>query len=213
MAEERKYSEKTIERYNRMVDSFQNLDPKGITVLTGTNGSGKSLIRKQLPFAVKDWYDLKDVSETQGMIKSTSMDARTGSNPEWGGLSGIMRDTEWVATSQNTYYALKGVFNAITDKRTKYLVIDEFEIGCSEETVLAFVKYINKELKKALKKNLEGAIIITHSRLAVKNLKFDYFVNLDGLTKDEWLNREVVPTDLKELEENELFFYIRDHKK
>jgi len=36
---------------------------------------------------------------------------------------------------------------------------------------------------------------------------------LDGLTKDEWLNREVVPTDLKELEENELFFYIRDHKK
>jgi len=213
MEKEKTYSKKTIDKYNRMVDYYSNLEPEGITVLTGTNGSGKSLIRKQIPFAVKQWYDLKDVADTKGMIKSTSMDARTSSNPEWGGLSGIMRDTEWIATSQNSFSSIKGVINAAnTDKKTKYLIIDEFEIGCSEETILAIVLYLNKEIKKLMKKHLEGAIIITHSRLGVKNLKFDHFVNLDGLTKDEWLNREVKPTDLKELEENELFFYIRDNK-
>ena len=209
--EKRTYSQETIEQYDRIIEKFENLEPEGITVLTGSNGSGKSLIRKQLPFAVQQWYEFENAKETKGMIISTSMDARTQSNPEWGALAGMMNDVEWIATSQNTFGSIRKLFDAAEKSETvKYLVIDEFEIGCGEETILALVLYINERLKMLIKKGLEGAIIITHSRLGVKNLEFDHFVNLEGMSKDEWLNREVIPTDLEKLDKNELFFYIRD---
>ena len=209
----RKYSKEVKETYDRLIDGFASLELDGITIMTGSNGSGKSLIRKQLPFAMKERLDLDDAKETRGMIQSTSMDARTGSNPEMGALSGMMRDTDWFATSQNTLHSLDGLFdNGIGDK-TKYIVIDEFEIGCGEETILALTQHINKKLKSLIKnKKIMGAMIITHSRLGVQNLNHNEFINLDGMTEEEWLNREVVPTDLKKLKENELFYYIRDQK-
>ena len=93
------------------------------------------------------------------------------------------------------------------------MVVDEFEIGCSEETILALVLFINERVKELLdKKKIIGAMIITHSRLGVKNLVHDDFINLDGLTKEEWLNRKVIPTDLEKLKENELFYYIKTQK-
>jgi hypothetical protein len=46
----------------------------------------------------------------------------------------------------------------------------------------------------------------------MREIEHDHFVNLEGLTEQQWLSREIVPTDLDELEANELFFYIRDHK-
>ncbi len=207
----RTYSQETIDQYKRTIKYFEGLEPEGVTVLTGTNGSGKSLIRKQMPFAVQQWYELEDVKETKGMIKSTSMDARTGSRPELGALSSIMNDVDWVATSQNTFGCVEKMFNAVEkDEKTKYLIVDEFEIGLGEETVLAIVQYMNERIKKLMDAHLEGAIVITHSRLGVQHLVHDHFVNLDGMTEDEWLNREVIPTDLKKLDNNELFFYIRD---
>ena len=209
----RKYSKEIEDTYDRIIDGFASLEIEGITIMTGSNGSGKSLIRKQIPFAMKDRLDLDDVKETQGMVQSTSMDARTGSMPEMGALSAVMRDTDWFATSQNTLHSIEGLLdNGIGDK-TKYIIIDEFEIGCGEETVLALVHYLNKKLKSLIKnKKIMGAMIITHSRLGVKNLNHDAFINLDGMNEEEWLNREIVPTDLKKLKENELFFYIRDQK-
>jgi hypothetical protein len=32
---------------------------------------------------------------------------------------------------------------------------------------------------------------------------YNYFINLQGLTKEEWLNRKIVPTDLEELMRND----------
>ena len=212
----KKYSKEVEDKYERIIDGFAALEVDKITILTGSNGSGKSLIRKQLPFAMKDRLKLDDIKDTKGLVLSTSMDARTGSNPEWGAMSGMMRDTEWIATSQNTYHSISSLFNSIKksdNKKPVFVVLDEFEIGCSEETILAFIHYINDTLA-SLKKSgkIMGAMIITHSRLAVKELVADDFINLDGLTKLEWINREIIPTDLNELDENELFFYIRDNK-
>lgn len=213
--EEREYTEETKKAYERIVDSFQNLNIEGVTILTGNNGSGKSLIRKQLPFKFRDYYNLPDIKETKGMIKSTSMDLRTSSNPEWGGLSGAMRDTEWIATSQNTLHSIKGVLNSCEAEgsKTKYLVIDEYEIGCSEETIISIARFINEKIKKLITDGkIIGAMIITHSRVGLKEMEYDHFINLSGLSAEEWLTRELVPTDLDKLEENELFSYIRDSK-
>jgi hypothetical protein len=170
------------------------------------------MIRKQLIFILAQDKNI-DPKETKGLIVSTSMDARTGSNPEFGGLSGIMRDTEWIATSQDTFSNLQGLFSTVEKDNSKceYIVIDEFEIGCGEETVLALSQFLNDNLIDLIGRGkIRGAMIITHSRIGVENLIFDNFVNIEGLTKDEWLNRKIIPTDLIKLDSNELFFYIRD---
>ena len=212
---EREFSEKVKNAHKNLQDTFSNFDNEGITILTGNNGSGKSVIRKQLPFAFKELYKLDNLSGTKGWILSTSMDARTSSNPDWGALSGLMRDTEWVATSQNTFHSIKNLLDTVEkSEKVKYVVIDEYEIGCSEETIVALASYINERLQKFIAdKKIEGAMIITHSRLGIKHIKFDHFMNIEGKTYEEWLNREIIPTDLEELDKNELFFYIRENKK
>lgn len=209
------YSNNVKEHYDKLVGKISEFTDKGITILTGNNGSGKSLIRKQLPFAFRDLYDLKDLSETKGWILSTSMDARTSSNPDWGALSSIMNDTSWIATSQNTFSSIKRLLDTVEEsKKAKYVVIDEYEIGCSEETIVALAKYINDRLHKLIAdKKINGAMVISHSRLGINQIKFDHFMNIEGKTYEEWLNREIVPTDLEELDKNELFFYIRDKQK
>lgn len=211
---DKKYSEKTKSAYKRLQNTFKGLNVEGVTILTGNNGSGKSLIRKQLPFAFQNLYELDDISKTRGWILSTSMDARTSSNPEWGGLSSIMNDTSWIATSQNTFHSINSMLKAVeTSDKCKYIVIDEYEIGCSEETIVALAEFINKKIQKLLEdKKIIGAMIITHSRLGIEHIKFDHFVNLEGKTYEEWKNREIIPTDLEELDANELFYYIRDKK-
>ena len=213
--EETKYSQDVIDAYDRMVDAYRSIKINRITILTGNNGSGKSLIRKQMPFIIDKHYDLNDIKKAQRKYMSTSMDARTGSRPDLGGLSGMMRDTEWVATSQDTYSNIEGIFKAVKgDDNVRYLVIDEFEIGCGEETTLALTLFINEKMKELKDADLiDGALIITHSRIGVKDLICDDFVNIEGMTKEEWLNREIVPTDLVKLDKNELFCYIRDNPK
>ena len=215
MSKEKTYSQDVKNAYDRMVEAYTCVELDKVTILTGSNGSGKSMIRKQLPFLMRDKLGLESHKDTRGMITSTSMDARTGSNPEWGGLSGIMRDTEWIATSQDTLHSLDGLFKTtMKSDKCKYIVIDEFEIGCGEETVLALCHFINKNVKELLDAGkIEGAMIITHSRLGVEHIDHDRFINIDGMGEDEWLEREIVPTDLDKLDKNELFLFIRDNQK
>jgi hypothetical protein len=128
----------------------------------------------------------------------------------------MLHDTSWVATSQNTFRCVSALLNTIEKSEAgthKYVVIDEYEIGCSEETIVALATYISERLQKLLADGkIEGAMIVTHSRLGIKHIKFDHFANVEGKTFDEWMNREITPTDLVKLEENELFSYIRDLK-
>lgn len=215
--EDKNYSEEVKKKYQNINDTFNKFNHKDITILTGNNGSGKSLIRTQIPFYFRDMFKLKNIKDTKGMVKSTSMDARTQSRPEFGGLSGILNDTSWIATSQNTFHSIKGLLQSIEKserKETKYIIIDEYEIGCSEETIIALSKYINDYLHKLIDNNIiDGAMIITHSRIGSEYLKWNHFLNIEGKSYDEWINRKIIPTDLDELEKNELFLYIRDFNK
>jgi len=196
-------SKKIQEHIDNLAEiAYDKIDLNKITILTGNNGQGKSLIRKLIG---------STLTKKGKKLKSISMDTRTQNNPNFGALSSAMHDTEWIATSQNTFDLIKGLFKAIKDSKndTKYIILDEFEIGCSEETILAFSDYINKELKDI---NI-GCLIITHSRLAVKNLECNEFINIEGKTKEEWLNRKIIPTNLKELNSSDLFVAIRDRLK
>ena len=195
--------EEADKHIDHLKELLSQIDLDKITILTGDNGTGKSLIRKLVTTRV--------VKERKKKAKSVSMDTRTQSNPEWGAFSSVMHDLSWIATSINTLTLLKGVFTAIKNENsdTGYLILDEFEIGFSEETVLAIANYINKEMEDIK----IGVLIITHSRLAVKTLKADDFINIQGKTKEEWLNREIIPTDLSKLEDNTLFEAIRERLK
>jgi energy-coupling factor transporter ATP-binding protein EcfA2 len=207
------FSEEVKSNYKKIQSAFYSININGITILTGNNGSGKSLIRKQLPFLFKKEYNLSDIKDTKGMIKSTSMDARTTSNPEWGALSSCLHDTEWIATSMNTLSSIKSVLNACRDSNAKYVVIDEYEIGCSEETIMALAKFISDSINTLITENIiQGAMIITHSRTGLKQIKYDHFINIEGMTEDEWINREIKPTDLDKLDKNELFSFIQTQK-
>lgn len=214
MSEAKTISEKTIAAHGRLVDAFAQLNIKGVTILTGSNGSGKSVVRRHVSGKFRDQYK-KTQDEIRGWVLSTSMDDRTGTKLEMMALSGMMRDTEWIATSQNTYDNIRGIFNAARQtKEAKYLMIDEFEIGCSEETIAALATYIHENLQEMIaEKIIQGALIITHSRKAVELIQHDHFINLDGYDEQGWLTRTIVPTNLEELERNELFSYLRDNNK
>lgn len=84
-----------------------------------------------------------------------------------------------------------------------------------EELQLAFAQYINSVKEKVLKDSY-GLLVITHSRIVASTLNEDAFFNIDGYeTKQEWLDRKIVPTDLKQFEKDamDLFRCIRDRSK
>ena len=189
-----------------LVSIMENIPSKGVSVLTGSNGSGKSLIRTQFIFYLARRKN-KEAKDMRGELGSVSMQLRTSSNPEWGALSGAMRDTEWIPTSLNTFDLIKGLL----EKDFPFVIIDEPEIGMGEELIMSLCDYLNQELAKYPKR---GFLIITHNRYLVENLKYENFFNCDGLkTKEEWLNRPLKKANLKILEENKLFDYIRNKNK
>lgn len=200
-AEEKKVIE---DKLDNLITIMDKIDINKVTILTGSNGSGKSLIRSQLTFKIKE--------EKNKKLKHGSMELRTSTNSNWGALSSITLDTPWHPTSINTINLINGLFKAgESDKDTGYLVIDEPEIGLSEETQLAVIEYMNEKIKR-IKQIVPdiGILIITHSRLFIENLIIDDFINIEGLSKDEYLNRKIVPTNLDELKANYLFFMVRD---
>ena len=185
------------EQYNRIFDTYDDIPLSGVSLLTGSNSSGKSLIRKLLAVRVN-----KELGKKYRLVHS-SQELRTGSFAELGAYSGFARDLAWLPTSQSTVSLIKNL-----PAENAYLVLDELEIGCSEETILALVAWLNGWIPTC---GAAGVLVITHNRYVAENLKHDHFFNLDGFaTLQDWLGRELVPTDLEALEKNELFFYIRD---
>ena len=167
-----------------------------ISVLTGRNGSGKSLVRKQLSFKAKKANGTN--------VVHASMELRTGMHSGLGGLGALLRDTEWSATSFSTVSTIQTAMRSV---HGGYLCLDEIEIGLGEETIIGLTDWLNKNLREAIKGTL-GCLVITHSRCVVENLSFDHWFSLDGhATPREWLDRKVVPTDLEELRKDDLGFF------
>ena len=203
-------------KIERIQDVMSKIEPNKVTILTGSNGSGKSLIRKQVCFELSRKLEL---DEPSGLIASVSMQLRTESNPFLGALSSCMHDCAWHPTSLSTYDLVKNLINSATKEggKKKYLVIDEPEIGMSRESQLGFVLYLQKRLPEIMDSTY-GLLIITHSELIVDALKDDaVFINMDNenRTAEDWILREIIPTDFEVLDDEsmELFEAIRDYSK
>lgn len=191
---------------DRLIKIAESIELGKLTILTGSNGSGKSVIRKLLPTRIQEKLG-KDSPER--LVSSLSFMSRCSLNSMCG--INFLRDSEWTSTGDNTVHLLKSVVNH--DER--FIVLDEVELGMGEELQLSIANYINSIKDEVLKKSY-GLLVITHSRIVAKTLKEDAFFNIDGIeTKEEWLNREIVPTDLDQFEEDcdELFVAIRDRSK
>jgi len=188
---------------DRLIKIAESIELGKLTILTGSNGSGKSVIRKLLPTRIQEKLG-KDSPEH--LVSSLSFTSRT-SLASWCGTN-FLRDSEWTSTGDHTVHLLKSILNH--DER--FIVLDEVELGMGEELQLATANYINSIKDEVLKKSY-GLLVITHSRIVAKTLNEDAFFNIDGIeTKEEWLNREIVPTDLDQFEKDcdELFVAIRD---
>lgn len=175
-----------------------------LTILTGSNASGKSLIRKLL--------HSRCVEEAKLPFANWSMQKRTESNPNFGALSSMMMDNPYTPTSSNS---VKGMQQLLKWKvgEDRVIVIDEPEIGCSDELQHS-IAYLLLSLKYDV--TIKGLVIITHSRIIVDLLKdHSTFFNLDGYkTANEWLNRKIVPLTLEELKtkSTDLFIAVRDRQ-
>jgi len=86
------------------------------------------------------------------------------------------------------------------------IMFDEPEIGCSEETQAGMGIRIAKELDTLV--HLREMYIVTHSRQLVKQLlplnPTHWRLAEDGMTLQQFVEREVVPTDLDALKEEGL---------
>lgn len=187
------------DRIARIVDVRDSIDTGKVTVLTGGNGSGKSFIRKQMQLICK---------EDSIPCWTVSMDQRAGFDSNGTGMMVFSRDCEWLPTSVNTLDRMRDFG---TKTRGTFGILDEIELGMSEESQYGVALYINKQLEE-FRKNNKGLLIITHSKYIARYVDADEFINIEGMTKQEWLDREIVPTDFGSLDRDssELFRALQD---
>lgn len=160
-----------------------------ITILTGPNGYGKSLLRKILVSVPHKGKEIK--------CASISMERRTSPNEGFGAFRSLAIDDPTDATSNATCHLVTGLFSSAEDR---FFTIDEPEIGMGKEALLGLIETLKEkisELKK--KKKFHGILFITHSEFFIENMPHDKFINFQGMTYEEWKNREIIPVSTKTL--------------
>lgn len=189
---------------DNLIEISNRIDITKKTLLTGRNAGGKSFIRKMLTSIIHNKYKLEG---KKAVVLQASQELRTKSNPEFGAMSSFAHDLEWLATSSNTLNCLQQVIK--NKHKASYIIIDEPEIGLGEELLLGVCDWLNNELG-----NVNCGILITsHSRTFIEYSHIcDEWINLEGLTKFEWLYRVPEQLDVEEFKEFSLglFRCIRD---
>ena len=185
-------SKETLNKHiNHILDICDSIPTDKITILTGGNALGKSLVRKQLAFYISN---KKDIPANKAVI-SVSMQTRTESRPEYSALSGMNHDLHWCSTSDSTINLLNSM---LSHAKNKFIVIDELEIGMSREVQTGVCHMLNEKFPDILKNNY-GILVITHSEDVVKNLNHDNFINIEGMSEEQWLTRDIIPVDPSDL--------------
>jgi Fe-S cluster assembly ATPase SufC len=173
---------------DKLIDIAKSVKKEDITILTGPNGYGKSFLRKIMG-QLNGKYEFPKVA-------SVSMESRTTAKENFSAFRSLAMDKDWDATSNHTCYMIESLLR--TDDR--YFVIDEPEIGMGKEMLLGLIEELNEkiEIMKSEGKFL-GIMFITHSEFFIDHLKYDTFINLDGLTYEQWKNREIKAIGTKKL--------------
>ncbi len=165
-----------------------------VCVITGPNVAGKSLLRKVL----HNHYEDAKIS-----YKAISQEGRCAS-------VGIQRllvyGTEQdESTGYNSVKMLRKMVQSSQEYKDQHaFMLDEPEIGCSEETQAGMGDWLGQMVPTMT--NLHTLFVVTHSRLFVKYLlrhliPTHWRLSEDGMTLDQWVCREIVPTDLEEMVE------------
>lgn len=187
---------------DKILDVIESIKEGRLTVLVGKNGTGKSLIRKQLNVKL-----MKKYNSRRNMVRHVSQQLRTELRSDMGALACIGMDSPTEPTSMASYDCLQQIINYNMDEKKYYIVLDEVEIGMSEESIRGMLLYLDTQIPSWLEKTL-GILVITHSctmtEHLVKNYDCDFF-NLDynSVSQDfeAWKNREIIPTDFNWLSE------------
>lgn len=187
----------------RIIEVAESIQPNKLTILTGSNGNGKSFIRKLMNSKMGKKFPDRNVKH---LVTEISMQKRTDTNnPLMGtGFGFTFFDNPQYPTSISTYNLIDSLLysciDSVNKKDRSYIVIDEPEIGMSDESQLGIALFLKDELPKILENSL-GIMIITHSKFVVRELKdnADFFYTDYDMTADEWLERKVLPTDFEDL--------------
>lgn len=197
------------EHINKLINIVNSIEENKLTVLVGANGTGKSLVRKQLNLRL-----MKDHDSNRSMIRHASQQLRTELRSDLGALACIGMDSPTDPTSIASYDCVKMVIDYDMSKKY-YIVLDEAEIGMSEDSVRGLINYLDKNMDNLLKNTL-GVLIITHSSSIAEHFVKKYkcaFYNLGynyvGTDIDEWLMRFIEPTDFDWLHDWSLALYRR----
>lgn len=186
--------------YEKQIDTIRDcaksIQIGKLTILTGKNGSGKSLLRKILASSIATTTGT-DPAHT---VAAVSMESRTNKKDSFSALNAMGIDDPDNPTSAESLYNIDSLVRNVSEERPRYLVIDEPEIGMGEEMVAALAIKLNNMFAE-LPSGCFGVLIITHNRYLVNSLNGE-FINLENMSRTEWLNREIVPTDLVEFEKD-----------
>ena len=206
--------EERAEQIKQMADK---IELGQITLLTVSNGSGKSLIRQQIRFRVAK--KLGGDCDPLKITADISMAKRASSIPSLGALSGIFMDEPTDPTSLCSYSNVETLLNTFvrnTESSKRYLVLDEPEIGMTKESQLGLALLIKENVEALLQKTY-GVLIISNSEYFISRLaNIGVFLNMDGYESvDEWANRTIIPTDFSKLskESSDLYRYFVENKK
>lgn len=210
-------SQEAIDNHiDRIVDVTESIETGKVTILTGGNASGKSVIRKLLNTRLS-----KKLGKEKGVTSSVSMELRTSGNSGLmgTGLDHMHSDLPWTSTGENTLDLVCNLLKSNTSEKMakenkRYIIIDELETGLSKEVLLGVCNLLNTEMDNILK-NSYGVLLITHSDEVVTQVKHDVFLNIEGMTEEEWLNREIVPVSPDDIREWALALFrgIRNRSK
>lgn len=188
---------------SRIIEVAESIQPNRLTILTGSNGNGKSFIRKLMNSKMGEKFPDRNARH---LVTEISMQKRTDvNNPLMGsGFGFTFFDNPQYPTSISTYNLIDRLLYSCVDSENKkdrsYIIIDEPEIGMADESQLGIALFLKNRMSEILENSL-GIMIITHSKFVVRELKgdADFFYTDYDMTSDEWLERKIIPTDFEDL--------------
>ena len=166
------------------VDS--DFDTSGsVLVVTGQNASGKSFLRRLLHVKLK---------QMKIEVIVLSQEGRTSGGVVSAMVYGDESRSSTGSISCQTF--ISGIHTSRSRQGHHVLIWDEPEIGMGEELQLGSAQWLFRELSN-WPKNLQGVILLTHSRHfvreAMKQESAKWF-SLDGYkTAESWLKRKIKP--------------------
>lgn len=174
---------------------FFNLDKVKFTkntvfLVTGSNASGKSLLRRVVSGRAKKKNILSIALSNEKRVTSDISRAF------------IYGSEEDQSTGEITCHSIMGTIRSSKGYENHILIIDEPEIGLAEEAQLGLANFLVESFSEPIETR-KAIFIFSHSRVIMSTLsKIEHtFINLDGLydTVEKWANRKIVavsPSDV-----------------